>query len=549
MTQPNPPLSLGAKLRRKITLRKAFAGYMAAALVVATALSFATLFGLSRALQTIYDNSYNGGNYTYLYNPSKGALVPSKAINISLDEERFLPVCVPASTGNQDATPISDIRSTDGPVTVYVAYSNFYVDGEDPATESIGTSIELYPWDPEETHALMDDYCQRAWDQFVAELKANPDGLAARSYTAALGTLPETAAQAQQLFHEKFGSLAAPFDFFPTSMYTSQDIDLRNHLEKGAYGLVVLWFVLSFGLAANLFYRRRLAKPVALLEGAADAIAQQNLDFSVAYGRHDEMGKLTESFETMRQSLEQSQRQLWQTAEDRKRLNTAFAHDLRTPLVVLQGRLEMLAQQAADGKLSPAELESTCTTLLAQVQRLESYVEVMSALQRLEDRPVNRASVSVAALMGELEAMAAELAKEGNAHVAVAADPSCPLLASSEGRQRATVAIDLPLVMEVAENLMANSLRYAKERVTVTVGLTADSPLLKLRVEDDGPGFSSEALARGCEPFFSEADAPGHFGAGLNIAKTLCEKHGGCLKLANRPEGGAQVTATFAADN
>lgn len=545
MTQSTASPTLGAKLRRKVTLRKAFTGYMAVALVAAVALSFATLFALGRALQTIYDNSYNG-TYTYLYDPADQALVPAEALNISLDEERFLPVCVPVGDGGQDAMPISDVRSMDGPVTIYGAYSNFFSDGEDPAADSAGSSVELFPWDPQETRSVMSGYYQRGWEQFVAALKADPDGLVARSYATALGAMPETAAQAQQLFQEKFGPLAAPFDYFPTSMYTGADIDLHNHLEKGAYILVVLWFALCFAVAANLFYRRRLAKPVTLLEGAAEAIARQDLDFSVAYGRHDEMGKLAESFEVMRQSLEQSQRQLWQTAEDRKRLNTAFAHDLRTPLVVLQGRLEMLTQQAAGGTLQPDELAGTCATLLAQVQRLESYVETMSTLQRLEDRPVNRASVSIEALMGELQAMADELAKEGPVRVTVVASPRCPLLTSEEGRRRAAAAIDLPLVLEVAENLAANGLRHANGQVTVEVEVAADGPLLKLRVEDDGPGFSAEALAHGREPFFCEGEAPGHFGAGLSIADMLCQKHGGCLKLANRPEGGAQVTATFA---
>ena len=149
-------------------------------------------------------------------------------------------------------------------------------------------------------------------------------------------------------------------------------------------------------------------------------------------------------------------------------------------------------------------------------------------------------------LFRSLQAMGDELAKEGPARVTVIASPRCPLLASDEGRRRAVASIDLPLVLEVAENLVTNGLRHANGQVTVEVEVTADGPLLKLRVEDDGPGFSAEALAHGREPFFSEGEGPGHFGAGLSIADMLCQKHDGCLALANRPEGGARATATFA---
>ena len=73
---------------------------------------------------------------------------------------------------------------------------------------------------------------------------------------------------------------------------------------------------------------------------------------------------------------------------------------------------------------------------------------------------------------------------------------------------------------------------------------------LSLRVADDGPGFPPEALKRGTDPYYrgekSEAkERTPHFGLGLTICKTLCEKHGGSLLLQNRPSGGAQVTAVF----
>ena len=66
-------------------------------------------------------------------------------------------------------------------------------------------------------------------------------------------------------------------------------------------------------------------------------IAQNDLDFHVESPSSDEMGQLCQSFETMRASLEANSRALWDAVEERKRLNAAFSHDLRTPLTVLQG--------------------------------------------------------------------------------------------------------------------------------------------------------------------------------------------------------------------
>lgn len=71
---------------------------------------------------------------------------------------------------------------------------------------------------------------------------------------------------------------------------------------------------------------------------------------------------------------------------------------------------------------------------------------------------------------------------------------------------------------------------------------------LVLRVSDDGPGFTPEALRRGCDPFFSENKSAVHFGLGLNVSSILCGLHGGALDLANGEMGGACASATFDVD-
>ncbi len=158
------------------------------------------------------------------------------------------------------------------------------------------------------------------------------------------------------------------------------------------------------------------------------------------------MGRLAQSFETMRSSLEASQRQLWETAEERKRLNAAFAHDLRTPLMVLRGRVELLAQQVEDEALSSETVRTTSETLLAQVERLEQYVETMGALQRLEDRAVVPKSVSLGQVTDELSELAALLAGQSGKSVEVIVEETAsvslpkrsPTLATPSTAARAT---------------------------------------------------------------------------------------------------------------
>ena len=92
-----------------------------------------------------------------------------------------------------------------------------------------------------------------------------------------------------------------------------------------------------------------IAAPLSELAGAADRIAEQDLDFAIGTVRGRELGRLSETLEHMRASLLEAQRELWRTAESRRRLNAAFAHDLRTPITVLKGTVEMAQMRLRRG--------------------------------------------------------------------------------------------------------------------------------------------------------------------------------------------------------
>ena len=133
--------------------------------------------------------------------------------------------------------------------------------------------------------------------------------------------------------------------------------------------------------------------PLAILDHAAGQIADNNLDFKVVYNREDEMGKLCASFEKMRVALQESNEEMWRQMEERKRLNTAFSHDLRTPLTVLKGQSELLQQYAP--KMSAEKVIGTSEMMHRHIVRLEAYVQTMSDLQRLEDIEIIRKQMCI----------------------------------------------------------------------------------------------------------------------------------------------------------
>lgn len=283
----------------------------------------------------------------------------------------------------------------------------------------------------------------------------------------------------------------------------------------------ILFPAAGLGLAGALFYRWKLKEPIRVLLEGTRRIQAHDLDFVIPAVSADELGQTCAAFESMRLELLKTNRKLWWQAEERKRLNAAFAHDLRNPITVLKGCVKILRQNPSD----PQALDR----LETYTGRIERYVEAMSSIQRLEQMPVRSTAVPLALLRSEMEGTARLLA------------PS--LETAIRGPDTGTLALDHGIFLTVAENLIGNAARFAHKKLEIILAL--ENNRLLLSVADDGPGFSAELLTGGPRPFGQAEGSGGHFGMGLYSSRLLCRKHGGELRLENRWAGGAAVAASF----
>ena len=296
---------------------------------------------------------------------------------------------------------------------------------------------------------------------------------------------------------------------------------LRMLRVLGVAGLLgwILFPVMGLAASGALFYRWKLKEPIALLLEGTRRIQAHDLDFSIPPTPPDELGQICAAFENMRRELLKTNRELWRQAEERRRLNAAFAHDLRNPITVLKGSVSLLRQNPSD--------RQALDRLESYTWRIEQYVEAMSSIQRLEQLPVRTETVSMSVLKTELEETARLLA---------------PALETTvRGPEEGTAELDHGMFLTVAENLTGNAARFAREWLGLTLTLERDRLLLS--VEDDGPGFPPELLKSGPKPFGKTGE--GHFGMGLYSSALLCQKHGGGLRLENRPGTGAAALASL----
>lgn len=295
-------------------------------------------------------------------------------------------------------------------------------------------------------------------------------------------------------------------------------------------GLPVLFITIGIGVAATIYYQKKLKIPIAQLQNGVEKIQEDNLDFHVEYNEDDELGELCCSMEKMRSELWQKQKALWESLEQRKLLNASVAHDIRTPITVLKGYLDYLEKMIPQDKLTEDMLLDTVSSMQGAVNRLEQYVDCVRDVEKIENIEIEKRPENVKRLLDEMRSNVQQL------------ETNKEILISSNIMTMDEVRLDKSVLFRIFENLLQNALRYAKKQVRINISQKKD--FLILTVEDDGNGFAGKDLEKATTVFYSSDKEGQHFGIGLSICRILCEKHGGLLSISNnKNKRGACVTA------
>lgn len=295
-------------------------------------------------------------------------------------------------------------------------------------------------------------------------------------------------------------------------------------------GLPVLFITIGIGVAATIYYQKKLKIPIAQLQNGVEKIQEDNLDFHVEYNEDDELGELCCSMEKMRSELWQKQKALWESLEQRKLLNASVAHDIRTPITVLKGYLDYLEKMIPQDKLTEDMLLDTVSSMQGAVNRLEQYVDCVRDVEKIENIEIEKRPENVRRLLDEMRSNVKQL------------ETNKEILISSNIMTMDEVRLDKSVFFRIFENLLQNALRYAKKQVHISI--LQNKNFLILTVEDDGNGFAGKDLEKAATVFYSSDKEGQHFGIGLSICRILCEKHGGLLSISNnKNKSGACVTA------
>lgn len=258
---------------------------------------------------------------------------------------------------------------------------------------------------------------------------------------------------------------------------------------------------------ASVVAARRVGRPLKQLTEVAERL-----------GRGEDVETLPEArtadVRVTVQALQRMQSRVRRFVDDRTNMVAAMSHDLRTPITTLRLRAEFIVEDEAREKI------------IATLDELQTMVDATLAFARGESvveptRLVDLGSM-VSSLCDDLGAIGWEIACEDA--------PRTPIRCRPESLGRAI------------RNVIENAVRYGTR---ARIHLIQDNEHHEVVVDDDGPGIATHEVERVFAPFVRLEESrnrnTGGVGLGLAVARTIVHRHGGEVRLANRPEGGLRV--------
>ncbi len=275
----------------------------------------------------------------------------------------------------------------------------------------------------------------------------------------------------------------------------------------------------TLAILLGIFFTRRLTSPLRDLTSAIQKMSKGDLRQQVKIRSRDEIGELGKAFNIMSSELAKSN-------QLRKQMTADIAHDLRTPLTVLNGYLEAMQ----DGVL-PANKERFAI-MYSEVQQLSGLVEDLRTLSLADadELSMNPQVVSPKGLLEQSFANFSYQAKKLKVKLTINAAQNLP-----------KVEIDPQRMEQVLDNLISNAMRYVSKGGKIELSVMLQGDKIALVVEDNGEGIAPDVLPHVFERFYrgdrSRNGSSGESGLGLAIAKSLVDAMGGTIHASSSGAG------------
>ena len=301
----------------------------------------------------------------------------------------------------------------------------------------------------------------------------------------------------------------------------------NNKVDYKKNSLFISTLLALLGGVATYFISGRALKPLADFSNKIEEVEAQNMsNFRLEENEVKELNQLSTSYNKMLERLSSA-------FEVQRQFTANAAHELRTPLAVMQAELDLY--NSIDHPTNDESAKETIKMVTEQNEKLSKMVKTLLDMSELQT--VSRDDkILLNALVEEVLADLEPLAKEKNINLV------------DESKEVTMQGSDI-LIYRLVYNLVENAIKYNKQNGTVTVKVSELNKHIYLSVTDTGNGIPQELRERVFEPFFrldkSRSRALGGVGLGLALVHEIVKVHDGSITIKDNSEGGTIFEIIF----
>ncbi|MEO5619256.1 MAG: ATP-binding protein [Candidatus Eisenbacteria bacterium] len=343
-------------------------------------------------------------------------------------------------------------------------------------------------------------------------------------------------------------TLLRPIPFSPrnTQFYVMQ----RSHEPESSFlkrmetdmfllgGLAVL-----IALVAGWLFSRQITRPVLALVQGARAMENGDFDTEIAVSNRDEIGYLAERFRVMRERERAFVRSLQETARMKSEFISVASHELRTPISVIQGYRDLLADGSM-GAMSPHQVQALNAIRDCLVQ-LTKVAEAATQVAQIESERLHLSPADTEITPIIQRAVAVAQVSAIDRRVRVLSDLEANL---------GMACIDASQIADTLAQLIGNGIRFTPDGGEVVVHGRGERDHVVIQVRDTGVGIPADRLGQlfGRTPPIRDANhhhsssvlefRSAGLGFGLHIARAIVEAHRGSIEVASEEGAGTTLT-------
>ena len=332
------------------------------------------------------------------------------------------------------------------------------------------------------------------------------------------------------------GDSPITFNVDPKALFPQFEQEIQETKEDFLLrSVIATTIIILLSSVCTYFLTKKTLTPLQKLTSEVSQIQAQNLSTQLAVpNSKDEIAQLTSSFNEMLTRLDNA-------FSTQKQFSANAAHELRTPLAVLQTNLEVFEKKQEPEMV---EYQQLFTMIREQTTRLSQLVGTLLDMTNLKSVP-RTDQVALEELVDEVFCDLDPVAEK--AGISIHFDDS------SSQDSHTDVTGSYVLLYRAVYNLVENAIKYNRPNGSVTVSVKEKNSQVMILVKDTGIGISPENQKKIFDPFFrvdkSRSRAMGGAGLGLALVDSIAKEHGGTVKVLESSETGSTIALMLPVDN